>query len=76
MDVLVTIIKISLSTYLDCKIDKKGGKPENLQEYAKNIHYLIDEYNLMDIWRTRNVCDLKYTWRENTKKNGLVPPKH
>ena len=65
------LIGSDFNTYLDCEIDKKGGKTENVQEYTKNIHSIMDEYNLTDTWRTSYGCDLKYTWRENTK-SGLV----
>ena len=50
-----------LNTYLDINIDKKGGKNESQTKFSKNIHNLMEEYDLGDIWRIRNPETKFYT---------------
>ena len=59
------------NTYLDLVLDKKGGKPEPGSKYRSNLLSLLEELNLVDIWRIRNTSALKYTRRENTRA-GLI----
>ena len=60
-----------LNTYLEISIDKKGGAVESESKFSKNIKNLMEEFDLVDIWRTRNPLSKTYTRRENSKK-GLV----
>ena len=46
------ILAGDLNTYLDPKLDKKGGKDETTSIYATRILHILEEYNLIDIWRT------------------------
>ena len=65
------IIGGDFNTYLDIKVDKKGGKPERSSRYTDNLLSLMEEFGLKDIWRQRNPEDLKFTRREHTKA-GIV----
>jgi exonuclease III len=56
---------------LDPKHDKKGGKVENVSEYPKQVSNLMEENNLIDIWRVMNPDETRYTWHQNTVK-GIV----
>ena len=39
------------NTYLDPKLDKKGGVNEKTSNYALHILAVMEEYNLIDIYR-------------------------
>ena len=65
------IIGGDLNTYLDVKLDKKGGRKEEQSTYSNNIISLCEEYSLVDIWRTRNPDKMEFTRREKCK-GGLV----
>ena len=65
------IIGGDFNTYLDIKVDKKGGKPERSSRYTDKLLSLMEEFGLKDIWRQRNTEDLKFTRREHTKA-GIV----
>ena len=60
-----------LNTYLDPKIDNKGGTIENKSRYSTSILNLVEEFNLTDIWRVRNPQASRFTRRECTR-SGLV----
>ena len=65
------VIGGDLNTYLDFIKDKKGGKLENQSHYSKMWNSIIENYDLVDIWRIRNNEKLNYTWREKGR-GGLV----
>ena len=60
-----------LNTYLQPEIDKQGGVKESQSEYALNIMSIMDNLDLVDIWRIRNPESLKFTWRNRTRA-GVV----
>ena len=43
-----------VNTYLDVIKDKKGGLYEKESNYAKKMKFMLDLYNIVDIWRVRN----------------------
>ena len=55
-----------LNVHLNPDIDKKGGKTHTLSQYASQLIAIMEEYNLIDIWRVCNPEVYRYTWRENT----------
>lgn len=59
------------NTYLNVKLDKKGGIKETQSNYSEKIIELCEEYTLTDIWRIRNQDKLMYTRREKCK-SGVV----
>ena len=59
------------NTCLNEKIDKKGGITNIQTTYNKRIRGLMENMNLVDIWRTRNPNELKFTRRERSR-GGLV----
>ena len=50
----------------DVSIDKKGGRPLTHVNSLKSIHSIMEEYDLIDIWRRRNPNIRCYTWHSNT----------
>jgi hypothetical protein len=80
LDILLTKIGVyhenlilagDLNVNLDPRIDKKGGKKENISPYATRLVDIFSEYNLVDIWRVCNPELARFTWRENTV-SGIV----
>jgi endonuclease/exonuclease/phosphatase family metal-dependent hydrolase len=65
------ILAGDLNVNLDPRIDKKGGKKENISPYATRLIDIFSEYNLVDIWRVCNPELARFTWRENTV-SGIV----
>ena len=65
------IIGGDLNTYLNIKIDKKGGQIEKQSTFSQNINNLCEEFSLIDIWRMRNPNVNKYT-RIERSRNGIV----
>ena len=65
------IVGGDFNTQLNPDTDKKGGRIEYQTQYTKLIESSMDEYNLVDIWRLRNLNDRKFTRREKTRA-GLV----
>ena len=65
------IIGGDFNTYLNPKVDKKGGTDEKISKYAVNILSIMEEYNLIDIYRARHPEERKFTRRENSK-SGLI----
>ena len=60
-----------MNTYLNPLLDKSGGKSEEVSKYATDIIALLEEFNLVDIWRVVNPDTKRYTWRGVTR-NGIV----
>ena len=56
---------------LDPAIDKKGGKHEKQSKCAKKLLDIMEEYNLIDIWRFLNYETRRFT-RRDMSKCGLV----
>jgi exonuclease III len=59
-----TLLGGDLNTYLDPVLDKKGGKTEPCSKFAIRLQQLMDEYNLIDVWRSLNPGSQRYTWRQ------------
>ena len=56
---------------LQPEIDKKGGILEKQSDSANIIETMMEEFDLIDVWRLFNPHALRYTRREITRK-GLV----
>jgi exonuclease III len=56
------IIAGDLNTYLT-EIDKHG-KVKKKSEYAKKINNIIDDTDMVDVWRLLNPTTKRYTWRK------------
>ena len=54
------------NTIQDGSLDKKGGRLLNCQTVTKSYQELLDQLNLIDIWRIRNPTVSKYTCRQKT----------
>ena len=65
------ILAGDFNTYLNCKLDKKGGSIESETKFSKGLKLLCEEYTLIDMWRASNPIERKYTWRDNTRA-GVV----
>ena len=48
-------------------IDRKGGSYTKWQQNIKVIQETAENINLVDIWRTRNPDESRYTWRGKVK---------
>ena len=56
---------------LQAAIDKKGGRAEKQSKCAEKLTDIMEEYNLIDIWRLLNYESRRFTRREMSKC-GLV----
>ena len=65
------IIGGDFNTCLNPVIDKKGGTIEHGSKAAEKLLFIMEEFNLVDIWRLINHDSLRYTRREMTR-GGLV----
>ena len=63
------ILAGDFNTYLN--LDKKGGSIGSESKYSKQLNSLCEEFDLLDIWRTNNSTECKFTWRDNTRA-GIV----
>ena len=50
---------------LDKDIDKLGGQNSGKSRSVVKLSELINDYNLIDIWRLKNEKKKRYTWRQN-----------
>ena len=48
---------------IDPDLDKKGGTKENTSSNALKLQGVLDNLDLVDIWRLSNLDNYKYTWR-------------
>ena len=46
------IIGDDLNTYLNMELDKKGGTRDALSKYSNTLASVMEEFSLIDIWRT------------------------
>ena len=65
------IVGGDFNTQLNPDTDKKGGHIEYQTQCTKLIESSMDEYNLVNIWRLRNLNKRKFTRREKAWA-GLV----
>ncbi|CAG2228138.1 unnamed protein product [Mytilus edulis] len=55
------------NTILNPSLDKMGGSKYNTPvKYTSKLEDFIEEFELCDIWRTKNVDSRLYTWRQRT----------
>ncbi|CAG2253836.1 unnamed protein product [Mytilus edulis] len=55
------------NTILNPSLDKMGGSKYNTPvKYTSKLEDFIEEFDLCDIWRTKNVDSRLYTWRQRT----------
>jgi len=58
-----------LNVMLNSMLDRSGGSPNFKSGAVENVLNLMDQLNLIDIWRVRNPYLRKYTWRQ---RNPLI----
>ena len=58
------------NTVLDPTIDKKGGRQEPISQYMIDLTELIEDYQLVDIWRQRNPKSELFTF--HTRGGELI----
>jgi len=51
---------------LDVSLDKKGGIPRTHHNSQNCVKGIMEDYDLIDIWRKKNPTTRRYTWRSNT----------
>ena len=59
------------NTYINPKLDKKGGSVSHTSGYASKLTDFMHEFNLCDIFRKQYPDSHRYTWR-NRSKSGWV----
>ena len=59
------IIGRDLNLYINSLLGKYNGKETDLSQACKMLRNLLNEYDLVDIWRTKNPNIHHYTWRRN-----------
>jgi len=59
------VIAGDFNTYLDPLLDKQGGNIEPVSQYTAKLQNLIDNQDLVDVWRTYNPTTKRFTWRQN-----------
>ena len=57
------------NTYLNPLLDRDGLKPESISKYGKELTSLLEEYDLIDIWRILNPTSQRFTWRQKNPFN-------
>ena len=65
------IIGGDFNTYLNDKLDKKGKVHNKNYEYTADIHNLMENCNLIDIWRVLNPDTKRFTWRGMTRSGQV-----
>ena len=76
-DILINLDKKNLiiggdfNTHININLDKKGGIRNTYTKYTLLIENIMDELDLVDIWRVRHPNEQTFTLREKTK-SGLV----
>ena len=63
------IIGGDFNTYLNPLLDRDNTNNEALSKYGKELLSIMDQHDLIDIWRTLNPTTKRYTWRQ---KNPLI----
>ena len=63
------IIGGDLNTYLNPVLDKEGGNIDHGSKYTDTLQHLMNEYNIIDIYRQLNPNTKHYTWRQNNPIN-------
>jgi hypothetical protein len=46
-------------------LDKDGGKIESRSKFADSLTCLLNEYNIIDVWRIQNPSCRRFTWRQS-----------
>jgi hypothetical protein len=62
-----TILMGDFNFTMNPKMDKKGITENNHTKCRNNLINWMEDHDLSDIWRTRNLETRMYTWRSNTK---------
>jgi exonuclease III len=60
-----------MNTTLDPWLDKQGGRHEQKTNFAKHMNELLEQHDLIDIWRVLNPPKKSYTWKQNSNK-GII----
>ena len=55
------------------RMNKKGGTSKMQSAYNKRLKGLIEDMNLVDIWRTRHPKEIKFTRRKRSKGGQCKP---
>ena len=59
------IIGGDFNLYLNPVLDKYNGKETDLSQASKTLRNVLVEHSLIDIWRTKNPYNKRYTWRRS-----------
>lgn len=59
------IIAGDFNTVLDVKKDKQNGRQDTHKKCRKKLNNLIEQANLIDIWRHTHKNKCEFTWRSN-----------
>lgn len=66
LDTYQLIMAGDFNLTMDVKMDKKGGLPVTKTRPRNIIENIIEQFDLIDIWRLKNPDKKRYTWRQQT----------
>ena len=61
------IIGGDFNTIIDTELDKKNGRTDTHKLCRNKLSCIIDEFDLVDIWRSKHPSSKKYTWHSSSK---------
>jgi len=61
------IIGGDFNTTLNCTLDKKNGRPDTNKKCRNKIIQLMQNNDIIDIWRELHGNKMQFTWHSNTK---------
>ena len=61
------IIGGDFNTIIDTELDKKNGRTDTHRLCRNKLSSIIDEFDLVDIWRSKHPSSKKYTWHSSSK---------
>ena len=64
VDLQNTVIGGDFNLYLNGKLDKYMGN-EHISKVSNEMNMMLDQLDLVDIWRVRNPDNRRYTWRRS-----------
>ena len=53
---------------LDPRVDKKGGTPGGPSRAANTLKNILEQFELLDVWRVRNPDKCRFTWKRNNPR--------
>ena len=70
------ILAGDFNTYLNYKLDKKGGSIGSESKYSKQLNSLCEEFDLLDIWRTNNLTECKLAGIVQSRLDFFLKSRH